>query len=149
MSIDRKYIDICEELDWTVHEYDGYAELESYSPAGENLVFTVHFFGDSGFVEAVKELAADFDLEEHVRVLLKAKENGFAGVPDVFTLVDDVREIDKMLQDLASALCYGIKTAEPAVKSRGDVLRELNETNRSGCKPCSTYCRTESSEMKE
>ena len=127
MSIDKKYIDICEELGWTVHEYDGFAELESYSPAGENLVFTVHFSEDSCFAESVKDLAADFDMEEHVRGLLESKKNGFPGVPDMFTLVDDVRKIDKMLQGLASALCYGIKPATPAVKSRGDVLREMED----------------------
>ena len=37
-----KYREVCESLDWSVHEYDdGTVELEKYSPAGEDFSFTV------------------------------------------------------------------------------------------------------------
>lgn len=42
-----------------------------------------------------------FDTEEHVTMLLEAKNNGLAGVPDVETLVKDAKEIDNMIRQLS------------------------------------------------
>ena len=40
--MDSRYIEVCERLDWSVHECeDGTVELESTSPAGEDLIVTV------------------------------------------------------------------------------------------------------------
>ena len=97
-----KYREICEDRDWTVHEYDdGTVELEKYSPAGEDFSFTV---SSANFVAAVKEYAAEFDIDEHIEMRIEAKKNGVRGVPSARELVYDAENIDKMLQELAAAL---------------------------------------------
>lgn len=98
-----KYREICEDRDWTVHEYDdgGTVELEKYSPAGEDFSFTV---SSANFVAAVKEYAAEFDIDEHIEMWIEAKKNGVRGVPSARELVYDAENIDKMLQELAAAL---------------------------------------------
>lgn len=99
--MNEKYREICESLDWTVHEYeDGAVELEKYSPAGEDFIFGV---GSGRFVEEVKEYAAYFDVDEHVELWVDSR--GKRGVPSsVRELVEDAEAIDKMLQELAAAL---------------------------------------------
>ncbi len=92
-----------EELDWSYWEDEnGGVELEKSSPAGEDFSFYVH--DKENLVEEVREYADGFDTEEHVRVLLNAKAEGFAGAPDVKTLVEYADDIKKMLYELAEAL---------------------------------------------
>lgn len=92
-----------EELGWSCWEDEnGGVELETSSPAGEDFLFYVHT--KENLVEEVREYADDFDIEEHVRELLNAKANGFAGVPDLKTLVEDADDIKGMLDELADAL---------------------------------------------
>lgn len=104
-KLDRRYIDICETLDWRVHEYvDGRGErrveLESYSPAGENLVLD---FGVENFVDEVKEYAECFDADEHAAELIQYR--GTKGVPSsIRLLINDADKIDKMLEELAQKL---------------------------------------------
>ena len=94
--------EICEELDWKVTAYeDGTVELEKYSPAGEDFSFVVKA---DGFVENVKEYAAGFDVDEHIEMWIMAKRSGTQGVPSARELVHDAEDIDKMLQELATAL---------------------------------------------
>ena len=94
--------EICEELDWKVTAYeDGTVELEKYSPAGEDFLFTVEA---DGFVENVKEYAAGFDVDGHIEMWIMAKRSGTQGVPSARELVRDAEDIDKMLQELAAAL---------------------------------------------
>ena len=99
--MNEKYREVCENLDWTVHECkDGSVELEKYSPAGEDFVFGV---SSDRFVEEVKEYAAYFDVDEHVELWVDGR--GKHGVPfRVRELVEDAEAIDKMLQELAAAL---------------------------------------------
>lgn len=100
--MDSRYIEVCERLDWSVHECeDGTVELESTSPAGENLIVTVDA---DGFVENVKAYAAGFDIDEHIEMRISARSSGTAGVPSTRELVKDAEAIDKMLQELAAAL---------------------------------------------
>lgn len=96
-----KYIEVCERLDWTVHEYkDGTVDLEKYSPAGEDFIFGVRA---DRFVREVKEYAAYFDVDEHVELWVDGR--GKRGVPSsIRELVEDAEAIDKMLQELAAAL---------------------------------------------
>ena len=100
--MNERYREICEEFDWkvTVGE-DGMVELEKYSPAGEDFLFTVDA---DGFVENVKEYAAGFDVDEHIEMWIMAKRSGTQGVPSTRELVHDAEDIDKMLQELAAAL---------------------------------------------
>lgn len=100
--MNERYREICERLDWSVHEDDdGTIELEKYSPAGEDFIFTV---SAENFVDDVKEYAADFDPEDHIAMWIIAKQNGARGVPSARELVHDAEDIDKMLQELAAAL---------------------------------------------
>lgn len=102
--INKRLIDACEELDWVVHEYDdGSVELERYSPAGEDYIFSVRP-SDSTFVEEVAAYAANFDPDEHIEMWIEAKHNGVAGVPNARELVHDAEAIDEMLQELAIEL---------------------------------------------
>ncbi|OPZ65926.1 MAG: hypothetical protein BWY85_00285 [Firmicutes bacterium ADurb.Bin506] len=101
-QIGDKYREICERLEWSVtEEDDGTVELEKYSPAGEDFIFTVDA---EGFVDNVKEYAASFDIDDHIAMWIEAKQNGTAGVPSARELVKDAEDIDKMLQELAAAL---------------------------------------------
>lgn len=93
---------ICEELDWEVHECgDGRAELEKYSPAGEDYSFCI----DCTDVAAeVRGHWRDFDPEDHIMDMVVAKRNGLAGVPDIKTLCHDADAIEEMIAELAEAL---------------------------------------------
>lgn len=75
----EKLFEGCENLGWSVSEDQdaGTVELESYSPAGENLVVTVE---KENFAEKVREYAEDFDIDEHIEMWVEARNNGVAGV---------------------------------------------------------------------
>lgn len=104
-------VERAEELGWCCNqdEQDGecYIEFFQASPAGEDFGFTAWGNTVEEIIKSIREYADDFDMEEHVRELLEAKENGFAGVPSVFTLVKDAEAIQEMLNMLAwdDALC--------------------------------------------
>ena len=126
--MNERYREICEGLDWkaTVHE-DGTVELEKYSPAGEDFLFTVDV---DGFVENVKEYAASFDVDEHIEMWIMAKRSGTQGVPSTRELVRDAEDIDKMLQELAVALeasVMALTAARRRTRRRGgDVMDDLD-----------------------
>ena len=96
-----KYIETCERLDWTVHEYkDGSVDIAKQSPAGEDFSFGVR---SENFVDEVKQYAAYFDVDEHVE--LWVDDRGKNGIPaSIRELLEDAEAIDKMLQELAAAL---------------------------------------------
>ena len=102
-QLQKKYLDVLELHDWSVSSYtdDGRVELEKYSPAGEDFTMCVNI---ENFPEAVAEYAADFDIDDHIAMWIEAKRNGVSGVPATRELVHDAEDIDKMLQELASAL---------------------------------------------
>lgn len=103
------------DLEWYVSKYADYSNLkESYlqfegsSPAGEDISFSIDFDASKLPCEQIQEIIDDlgsyyecFDTEEHVTMLLEAKNNGFPGVPDVETLVKDAKEIDDMIRQLS------------------------------------------------
>lgn len=105
VGIPEKLIDICEELDWSVHIYDGDAELEKYSPAGEDFIFTVP---TANFVKEVEEYANDFDADEHAEMWVESR--GTRGVPSsIRELINDAEAIQEMLDELAEALRKGVE----------------------------------------
>lgn len=119
MFTKEKVEEIAENLDWSIswneqdkrlfgkpvnHEKETYAEFQKYSPAGEDFSFVAFYTDMRNLVDEVATVSADFNMEEHVKMWLDAKEHGTGGVPDVFELVQDAKDIDKMLQDLAIAL---------------------------------------------
>ena len=99
--LDKKYKEVCEDLDWRVNEDEETIELGRRSPAGEDFFFSVDV---ENFVEDVKKYAFNFDTEEHIEMWIDARKNGVRGVPSIRELVQDADEIQKMLQELAEAL---------------------------------------------
>ena len=97
----EKIIDIAEELDWRVSVESNCFEFEKYSPAGEDFIFSIIATSLRKFQENLKEFHETFDREDHVFELLEAKRRGFAGVPDLDTLVEDSKDIENMLKELA------------------------------------------------
>ena len=100
-SIPQWFINAVEELDWTIHEYDTDLELENWSPAGEDLIVYVE---KDNLVQDIISYAANFDPDEHVEEMIRAKNSGLSGVPSVRILVDDSDEIAEMLDSLAEAV---------------------------------------------
>lgn len=99
-----KVTDVCEALDWRVStpkEDDPCWEFEKYSPAGEDFVFNVYAKNLTELKAELQSYYEDFDREDHVFGLLEAKRNGFRGVPDLDTLVQDSHDIEDMLEELA------------------------------------------------
>lgn len=85
------------ELDWNLeHSKYGYC-LETWSPAGENLVFEAATFGE--LLEDLSKAYDNFDVDEHVEMWMP--ERGKKGVPDsIERLIEDAKEIDKMYEQL-------------------------------------------------
>lgn len=99
-TISRKAIGICEKLGWTLNIGTTDVELEKYSPAGEDFIFTVSI---DNFISDVIEYASDFDADEHAEMWVESR--GKNGVPSsIRVLIDDADDIDKMLQELSDAL---------------------------------------------
>lgn len=104
-----------DDLEWYVSKYadysnlkESYLEFEGSSPAGEDISFSIDFDASKLPCEQIQEIIDDlgsyyecFDTEEHVTMLLEAKNSGLSGVPDVETLVKDAKEIDDMIRQLS------------------------------------------------
>lgn len=89
---------ICEEFGWTVNKSKTDIELTKYSPAGEDLYFTID--ADDDWERQVRELADNFDVDEHVKMWI---ESSCAGVPSIRKLLEDAEWIENDLQELADA----------------------------------------------
>ena len=99
-----KVADVCEALDWRVStpkENDSCWEFEKYSPAGEDFCFSIIAKNLAELKGELQYYYENFDREDHVYELLEAKRNGFRGVPDLDTLVEDSQAIEDMLEELA------------------------------------------------
>ena len=84
-----------------------YAEMEFYSDAGEDFVFTVWFDGTwTDFVENFREYAVEFDPDEHAEMWVNSR--GENGVPDsIRTLIDDANSIKEHLEQFSDGLKHG------------------------------------------
>lgn len=108
-EIPQWFIDAVEELDWSCKDAGSNVELENWSPAGEDLIIYV----DKGqWVEDLFDNYQYFDKEEHIKMLLDAKANGFRGVPDIDTLVEDADDILLMYKELADKVAEAARTAK-------------------------------------
>ena len=99
---------------WELGDYDGCFVIHAESEAGEDLDEYTDIRVDDP--EALDKLHKHFrswyecfDIDDHVRLWLEAKENGVAGVPDVVTLVDDARSIKTTLDKVDWALTCVLK----------------------------------------
>lgn len=99
--MNKKLKRICENLDWTIREYEEDIELAKYSPAGEDFFFTV---SKKNFLEDVIIYAESFDSDEHAEMWI-INMNTVSGVPQsIRTLIDDADVIKDMLLELAKNL---------------------------------------------
>ena len=118
-SLNPKYRQICEDLEWAVNEQDdGTVELEKYSPAGEDFIFYVEV---ENFAREVESYADDFDIDDHIAMWIEAKRNGTAGVPSTRELVHDAEAIQEMLNELAEALTKDEKS------TIGEIVASMTE----------------------
>lgn len=105
----EKITDVLESQDWdlcSIEEQDGeyYADLEKYSPNGEDFIATIWFNGlPADFIEKVAEYADDYDADDHVLDLIEGCSRGC--LPgSLRDLIDDAEAIGEMLHDLADEL---------------------------------------------
>jgi len=104
--LNPKIIEIAERLEWSVKEYDdGTAEFSQYSPAGEDFSFIVKAENAAQDIYAYYN---NFDVDDHIKMWIEAKDNGIAGVPSIRRLVDDAEAICEMLKILAGAVMSGV-----------------------------------------
>ena len=83
---------------------DYYTELETYSPLGEDFIFTVWHNGTSkGFINAFGRESFNFDVDEHIEILIPYR--GKNGVPgSIRALVEDAEDIQAILSQTARDL---------------------------------------------
>ena len=97
----KLFIAVCKRNGWEVTKEHNELLIRQETPAGEDFSFCV---SDAYDPMEVFRYAEDFDAEEHCIMWLNAKWNGVSGVPDLFDLVDDARELQMMLDTLANDL---------------------------------------------
>lgn len=96
-------VERAEELGWSCYTdpEDSSIEFTQSSPAGEDFSFCAYGSTVNEIVKSIREYANGFDVEEHIKMWLDAKESGTSGVPSVFELVEDAKAIQEMLDTLA------------------------------------------------
>lgn len=98
----KQLVDICDKEGWQVYPSDNTIELRQGSLRGEDFGFTIN--KDEDYIEQIENYADNFDVDEHAEMWVKAKAEGVSGIPSITELVDDARDIQKMLYDLVNAV---------------------------------------------
>ena len=109
MKLNKKILSALDENDFRIcgEDEQGGAfvvELEWYSPAGEDCLFSVYFDGTSrGFVRGFAQEAEDFDPDEHAELWIDHRgENGCPS--SIRELIDDADAIKAELERMADLL---------------------------------------------
>ena len=97
-KLNKKIIKAIETLGWVVREYKEEYELETCSPAGENLIETISKKED--FLTQFWNLYHNFDEDEHIEMWVNVRHH-VSGVPSIRTLVQDSESITEMYKELA------------------------------------------------
>ncbi len=101
---------VIEDEGWSVDvmsENDDEVELElsQYTGAGEDFNFTVYFDGTvNDLQDKIYDYAFNFDVDEHIEMLLGADGNDTSGLPSIRRLVEDADDIYEMLKELEIAV---------------------------------------------
>lgn len=95
-ELEKKVIEICEDLGWWVNKCGDYLEIGQASPLGEDFFFTVE---KNDIIQDIKNYAYDFDAEGHA--IMWYKSDAWAGLRN---LLNDADEIQEMLYELADAV---------------------------------------------
>lgn len=107
----EKFLEKAEELDWgyTLYKEEKgytYAELEKYSPLGEDFSMIVHFSEhnpEGSFLEDLRNSYIGFDPDEHAAMWIENR--GGNGTPDsIQDLIDDAKDIELMINELIQYL---------------------------------------------
>lgn len=109
----KQMLDKTEEMEWSYTLYieesqDNriYAEMERYSPAGEDFLMVIDFDKDNqadSFRRDLRLCYEDFDVDEHVEMWIPSRGKG--GCPSsVRNLVEDAEAIESMIYDLLEVL---------------------------------------------
>ena len=92
--------DYLDDKGWSVYKDEDGWDIRQASPAGEDFGFYIRHGDDvEQAIKEIKEYAYDFDIDEHVELNL-----GGRGAPGVVELVEDAKEIQKMLDELADGV---------------------------------------------
>lgn len=92
-----------DDMGWYIHVDDdgGSIELEKWTPAGEDFIFSI---AGKDIAAEVKEYYEGFDPNEHAKMWVE-NMGRVDGVPkDIRTLIDDAEAINNMLVELVDAL---------------------------------------------
>lgn len=102
-------LSLLEKNDFTIlstDEQDGeyVSELETYSPAGEDVIITLWHDGTTeDFIHSFYQYAIDFDPDEHAEMWIESR--GKNGVPSsIRDMIADADDIDDTLNDMAEKL---------------------------------------------
>lgn len=98
----EEIIERAERLGWNVTRDEDGIEFNQGSPAGEDFVFYAYGTDASTLALDVQRAYMDFDCDDHVKSMMGAN-----GAPDLETLVEDSKDIERMLMQLSDAI-YGI-----------------------------------------
>lgn len=109
----QRMLDKAEKLDWSYMVYEEpsqdnrtYAEMEKYSPAGEDFLMIIDFDAENQaetFLKDLQEYAENFDIDAHVEMWLP--ERGKGGCPSTAReLVEDAEAIVEMIKELHEEL---------------------------------------------
>ena len=109
----KQLLDKAEEMEWSYTLYieesqdnRTYAEMEKYSPAGEDFLMVIDFDKDNNADSLRRDLRSyyeGFDVDEHVEMWIPSMGEG--GCPSsVRDLVEDAEAIESMICDLLEVL---------------------------------------------
>lgn len=111
--------DAIEEQGWSIrYTDDGYVQLETHSPLGEDLVETIEIWNFAG---NLRDRARCFDADDHAVMWADARYK-VSGVPDSLRdLFQDAEDIQRMLDELVEAV-------EKAEEKEDEMLSETEES---------------------
>lgn len=93
-----KYQSVFDEMDIFVYENeDGTADVEFWSPAGEDMYFTVDI---ENFAHNIYEEYDNFDIDEHIEMWIEARKSGVS----IRRLCQDAEDISDFLGNFAMKL---------------------------------------------
>lgn len=108
-TLNRKIQKILDQNDYTLvsikkQKEEHIAELETYSPAGEDVIIDIWFDGtNKGFIDSFRQYALEFDPDEHAEMWVEFR--GRRGVPHgIRELIDDADAIQESLMTVSNAL---------------------------------------------
>lgn len=99
---------VAEELGWSVKYEEQNSKktitFQQHSPAGEDLELTFYYNDEAEIPQMLEKYYEGFNIDEHVEELVVARHiPGIIGVPTVSELLEDAKEIEKMLFQLSEA----------------------------------------------